>query len=278
MISGFMSSEKQSPAVEGANRQADVYDLLAWLEVNKKKVGIAAAVLVALGFLFATIRHFKRQKEERASAELLALKPTLVQPTNSPPPQAAGFLKVAENYSGTSAAERARILAATTLFTEGRYADAEKEFSKFLQEFSGSPWAPTAAYGVAASQEAGGKANEAFASYQNVVTAHANSPVVSDAKLALARIYENRKQPEQALRLYNELTAPLPGEQPGQGGNPQAENRKEALLRAHPSLNTNAMAPAPLAVAPAAPAPAATNPVPAATNAAPAAATNALAK
>lgn len=249
MISGFMSSEKQGPAVEGAKREADVYDLLAWLEVNKKNVGIAAVVLVGVGFLFATVRHFKKQKEEKASAELLALKPTLVQPTNAPAPQASGFQKVAENYSGTSAGERARILAATTLFTEGRYTDAEKEFSAFLKEFSDSPWTASAAYGVAASQEAAGKANEAFAGYQNVVTAHPSSAEVTAAKLALARIYESRKQPDQALRLYNELTAPVPGQKPGEGGNREAESRKEALLRAHPNLNASALAPAPVSIA-----------------------------
>jgi predicted negative regulator of RcsB-dependent stress response len=245
MISGFMSSEKQPPASEGVKREADVYDLLAWLEVNRKKVGVAAAVLVALGFLAATTRYLKKQKEEKASAELLALKPTLVQPTNTPPPQASAFLKVAETYGGTSAAERARILAATTFFTEGRHADAEKEFARFLLDFPNSPWAANAAYGVAASQEAGNKSNEAVASYQNVVAAHADSAVARAAKLALARLHESRQQPEQALRLYDELIAPRPGAMPGEGGSPEAELRREALLRAHPNLDPKRQAPAP---------------------------------
>lgn len=254
MISGFMSSEKQPTGTPGGKREADVYDLLAWLEVNKKKLAVAAMVLVALGFVGATIRHFKKQKEAKANAALLALKPLLIYPTNATPPQASAFLKVAEEHSGTAAAERARILAATTLFTEGRYADAEREFARFVQELPNSPWVANAAYGVAAAQEASGKTNEAMASYQSLIAAHTDSPVAGDAKLALARMYEVRNQPEQALRLYNELTTPTPGAPPGELGNQTAFERKEALLRTNPHLDTNRVAAASPMVMPSAPA------------------------
>jgi TolA-binding protein len=239
MISRFMSSEKPlPPEIKGAHRQADMYDLLAWLEVNKKKVAIAAVLLVVVGFIAATVRHMARQKELDASGELLALRVSLNPATNAIPTQPSAFLKIAEDYKGTSAAERARLLAATALYTEGKYAEAERAFSDFVKEFSGSPWAATAAYGVASAQEAQNKP-EAFASYQSVATAYANSAVVDDAKLALARIHETRKQPDQALRLYNELLAPRPGAQPGEPAHPLAAERKEALVRHHPELNTN---------------------------------------
>jgi tetratricopeptide (TPR) repeat protein len=234
-----MSSEKPQPRDVGAQREADVYDLLAWLEVNKKKAAVVAVVLVVIGFAIATMRYMRQQKEENASGALLALKPTLTPQTNVPPPQASALLKVADEYSGTTAAERARILAATALFTEGRYADAEKEFSRFVKDFPESPWVAEAAYGVAASQEAQNKVTDAQASYQNVATAYANSSVADDAKLAQARIYEEQKKPDQALRLYNDLLAPRPGAQPGEMGNPAAFQKKEALLRLHPELNTN---------------------------------------
>ena len=76
-----MSSETQPKPDAGAQREADVYDVLAWLEVNKKRVAIVALVLVALGFAIATLRYMKEQKELKASGALLALKPTLTQPT-----------------------------------------------------------------------------------------------------------------------------------------------------------------------------------------------------
>jgi predicted negative regulator of RcsB-dependent stress response len=239
MISRFMSSETKPPGNEGAQRGTDVYDLIAWLEVNKKRVGIVAVVLVLIGFGLAVVRHLKQEKESKASTELLALRPTLTPATNVVPPQASALQKVADNFPGTSAAERARILAATTHFTEGKYAEAEAEFSRFLKDLPDSPWTASAAFGVAAAQEAQNKGNEALTSYQTVIAAHANSPLAADAKLALARIYESRNQPDQALRLYNELLAPVPGARPGELPNPEAQEHKEALLRAHPALSTN---------------------------------------
>ena len=263
-----MSSEAKPPQDIGAQREADIYDFLAWLEVNKKKVAIVAVVLVVSGFAVATIRYFKQQKEESASAALLALKAVLVPPTNTPPPQASALLKVAQDYAGTSAAERARILAATAMFTEGRYPDAEKEFSQFVKDHPESPWIAEAVYGVATSQEAQNKTNEAQASYQNVATAYSNSSVADDAKLALARIYESQKKPDQALRIYNELLAPKPGAQPGEMQNAAASRKKEALLRLHPELSTNITARPLPALLPTVN----TNPSPAQTNAATAAA------
>src|SRR5690606_1229230 len=132
------------------------------------------------------------------------------------------LLRVAQEYSGTSAAERARLLAAATYFTEGSYAEAEKEFSQFVRENPESPWVASAAYGTGAAQEAQNKLNEAQASYQNAAAAYANSAIADDAKLALARIYELQDKPDQALRLYNELLAPAPGGQPGSVRTPAA--------------------------------------------------------
>jgi tetratricopeptide (TPR) repeat protein len=160
--------------------------------------------------------------------------------TNVPPTQPSAYLKVAEQYPSTSAAERAQIFAATGLFTDRKYAEAEREFSRFVKEHADSPWVAEAAYGVAKAQEAQNKLNEAQASYQNVATAYASSSVADEAKLSLARVFELRKQADQALRVYNELLVPRPGAQPGEAGNREAFQRKEALLRAHPELNTNA--------------------------------------
>jgi outer membrane protein assembly factor BamD (BamD/ComL family) len=257
MISGFMSSETQPHNPDGMQRGADLYDVLAWLEVNKVKAAAVVVVVVVIGFAVAAVRYFKEQKEEKASAELLALRPTLATQTNVPPPQASALLKVAEQFPGTSAAQRARIFAATALFTEGKYADAEREFSAFAKEHADSPWAPEAAYGAAAALEAQNKLNEAQSAYQNVSAAYANSPVADEAKISLARVYELRKQPSEALRIYNELIAPKPGAQPGEPGNREAFLRKEALLRDNPSLDTNT--PPPLRVSAPATSPVQTN-------------------
>lgn len=248
MISGFMSSEKPQPEPpKVAQREKDVYDLLAWVELNRVKVLTGAVILVAVGFGIATMRYMAEQKELKASGALLGLKATIQQNTNVPPVTAAALTKVAQEYSGTAAAERARILAASTLFTEGKYADAESAFKAFLNEFPESPWRATAAYGIATAQEAQNKP-EAVTSYQTVTTGYSRSSLADDAKLALARIHEQKNQFAEALRIYNELSAPVPGSTDQESPNRTASERKEALLRAHPELaTTNNAANAPTA-------------------------------
>ena len=115
MSGGFMSSENPQPAdTKSAQRQADVYDVLAWLEVNKMKVAVIALILVVIGFAVATMRYLREQKETQASSALLALKASLTPSTNTPPVPASAFAKVAQDFSGTAAADRARILAAAS--------------------------------------------------------------------------------------------------------------------------------------------------------------------
>ena len=263
-----MKPEKQQPVSEGAQpRSADMYDALAWLELNKMKLGLFALLAVLIGFGVATWRYLNEQKELEASTALLELRPVLTPSTNVPLPQPSALIKVAEEYSGTRAAQRAQFLAASRLFEEGKYAEAETQFGNFIRAHGASPWIPQASYGQASALEALNKTNEAMAAYQQIATAYANSPVADNAKLAMARIYESRNEWQQALRIYNELAPATPGAM--DMGNPEALERKEALLRAHPELEPE----------PAATAAASTNAVlqlspQSATSAPPAAATN----
>lgn len=245
MISGLMKPEKQQPGNEAAPqpRSADMYDALAWLELHKKKLGLFALLAVLIGFGVATWRYFDEQKELKASTALLELRPVLTPSTNVPAPQPSALLKVAEQFSGTHAGQRAQYLAAAALFQEGNYAEAETQFGKFIRENPASAWIPEAAYSQAAALEAQNKTNEAMAAYQQIATAHANSAVADDAKIAMARIYESRNEPQQALRIYNELAPATPGAL--DMGHPEALQRKEALLRAHPELQAEPTAAAP---------------------------------
>lgn len=239
MISGFMSPETQQPGNQTGNAGGpDVYTLLAWLTVHWKKIAAVAVVIVVVGVAMAIIGYMQRQRELQASTELLNLRPTLSVQTNVPPPQPSALLQVASDFQGTDAARRAQFLAGAAHFENGNFAEAETLFSQFVREHSGSPWAAAAAYGQAAALEAQGKTNEAFSAYQQVATAYPNSAVIENARLALARIHEQRGQPEQALRIYNELAPAMPSVPMGMGL-PEAAERRNALLRMHPELDTN---------------------------------------
>jgi len=208
------------------------YDFLAWLEVNKKRLAIAAAVLILIGFGIAIYRYFSEQKEVQASGELLALRPPLNAGTNIVPVPASAFVNVANQYRGTEAAERAVLLAAGALFTEGKYAEAQTEFNKFLTDYPESRWAGESAYGVAASLESLNKQDEALTAYQNVINRYGTQAVADQAKQALARIYEAKKQPELALKIYDELTRGAAAR-----NNPDLSMKRSQLLKQYPYLD-----------------------------------------
>src|ERR1041385_5724644 len=96
-FTGHMSSE--------ATQTVTVYDLLAWLEANKKGLGVGFIAAVVLGFGIAVYRYNVDQKELAASDALLKLKAALgnSELTNQASP--SEYLKVAQDYPGTSAAD-----------------------------------------------------------------------------------------------------------------------------------------------------------------------------
>jgi predicted negative regulator of RcsB-dependent stress response len=258
-----------------ATQTVTVYDVLAWVETNKKALLIGFAAAVVIGFGMMIYRYNADQREVTASDALLQLKAS-VTPDATNQVDAAEFLNIAKQYPGTTAADRALLLAAGAMFAEGKYADAQAEFKKFQQERPQSPFAATAAYGVAASLDAQGNRDGALTEYQNLSVRYPNSSVLDNAKLAIARIYEAKNQPEQALRIYDELTK---GTAMNTAASDAMSRRSELVLK-HPELVKTTNAPTASVTLPStnltvtastnAPPPAATN-----TPAAEAAATNA---
>src|SRR5256885_5299177 len=187
---------------------ARMIEFLAWVEVNKRKlvIGAALAAVVMAGYAIYQWRH--NQAEAEASVALLKVDRPEVRSEDTPEPSAQAFLQVATAHSGTSAGGRARLFAAAALFRENKYTEAKTQFENLLRDDPKNPFAPTAAFGAAACLDALDKTQEALAAYQDVVNHFAGSVVAAQAKLGLARLYEAGNEPTQALRIYNELTRP----------------------------------------------------------------------
>jgi outer membrane protein assembly factor BamD (BamD/ComL family) len=231
MISAKHMSSQVSPSMA-------FYQAVAWLEANKKLLLVAFIVVVMVGFGIAAYFWQSDRTERAANDALLRLKTTARGP-ETPAPNAAAYLQIVDEYRGTKAAARALLFAASALFAENNYADAQTHFERFLREHPQSPLAATAAYGAAAALEAQTRTDEAAAGYQNIPVRYPNSTLTDDAKMSMARIYESKGQPAQALRIYDELIKPT-----GQRGPAtEAMMRREYLLVRHPALTqTNAPA------------------------------------
>lgn len=230
-----------------------LYDVWAWAEENRRNVLVGFVALLVVAAALTVYLWRRGQTEIAANTALLQLRVPADAAATSTGPTASEYLSVIDRYRGTEAAERALLLAAGALFTEGKYADARSRFEQFLNGNRNHELAPIAAYGVASSLDAEGKQDEALSAYQRVLSAHSNSSVADDSKLAIARIHMAKDQPQQALKAIEDLTSPTRAA----GPDAQAVALKDEILAKHPEL-----------------APAPTNAVPAVTltNAAPAAA------
>jgi predicted negative regulator of RcsB-dependent stress response len=229
-LTHFMSSD--------VTQSTGFYDFLAWLEVNKMRVVAATVVVVVLALAISFTIYHKNQREIAADAALFKLGLPMLQSDATIPATAKDFQKIALDFSGTSAAERAMLESAGLLFSEGNFVDAQAQFKKFQTEYGSSRLAGIAAIGVAACLDAQtNKTDEAIAAYKEVLTRFPSESVAGQARIALGRIYEAKKQPDVALKYYDEILKASVRS----GWASEATEFREMLLAKNPNLASNSV-------------------------------------
>lgn len=224
-------------------------NLVAWFQINRKRVITIAAAVAAIGAAVGLYIWHHNNNETQANIALSDIKPPAYSPTGAAmPADPQPYLKVADDYAGTAAGSHAQLMAAQAYFDAGKFDQAKAQFEKFLTQYPDNPLASQAALGVAASLEAAGKTAEAATRYDDIIKRNQGSSILPEAKSALARLYVEQNKPEEALRLYKELV---------QAGNndtwsAEADIQLKELIAKHPELK-KLLAP-PAAVAPVAPA------------------------
>ncbi len=218
--------------------------LWAWFEANSKAIAFGATLLLIAIFVFTFYNYRQNQKEITAGETL-----TQAGMANTGSQLADACLKIAADYAGTLAGQRALLQGATTLFAIDKFDAAQMQFQKFLDTYPDNLLAPQAALGVAASLDAQGKTDLAVGAYQKAIAQTSDATVVATAKFALARIAEAQGKFADADKLYIEIARAYPN----------SAMSSEAGMR-DAELKTKSSAPAPVAPAPATATPAATVP------------------
>jgi tetratricopeptide (TPR) repeat protein len=206
--------------------------LQTWAETRRKQLGIGSAIILVAAFALYTNNHLQAAKRRSADAALFSLNKPSKPGEDRPTVAAADYLKVAGEHAGTPTAERALLLGAGALFSENKYPEAEKRFQQFISEFPASTFVRQARLGIAASQDAQGRTDEALAAYEQLITSGANTGEGNQAKLAAALLYESKSQGDKALKYYDEIlraTPPVVWRQ-------EASMRREDLLKRNPQL------------------------------------------
>jgi tetratricopeptide (TPR) repeat protein len=217
-----------------------------WFHKNKKPVVWSTSVVVVVGLVVWFIVYQRDQKQLEASEALSNVASAQVNAPSSarPADAAAAYLKVAKDYPNSSAAARAVLLAAGSLYTEGKYDQAKQEFERFTHEYHGSPFMGEALLGVASCLEAQGNTKDAMAAYKQLVERFPNDALIPQAKFALGRLSEAQNQPEQAFNYFEQVAQADPYGSIGS----EAGMRAEELKLKHPNL-----APVPAAASQSAP-------------------------
>jgi len=204
------------------------------IEANWIRIALGGGVVVVAAVL---ISYYSWQRDQQQIAAGKALTQFMMSaPRSGSGSQPADlFLKIAGDYQGTSAGQRAWLQGGTMLFAAGRYADAQTQFQKFLDAHPDSFFAAQAALGVATSLDAQGKTDLAAGAYQRVINTSSDAMVTSSAKFALAQIDERQGKLTEAMNLYEDVVRNNPNGSLGSEAGLRAMELKMKLPSAPPS-------------------------------------------
>ena len=180
-----------------------LFNVLTWLEKNKKTVGIGVAAVAVVGLVVGYTSWSRAAKEEAAG---LAMSDAFFAGSRMTPTEAtATYGKIAAEFGSTQPGQQAALFAATAQFNEGKFSEAQMAFETFVRDNANSPLAAQAYYGSGAALIAQGKSSEAAAAYKSVVDRYPQSPIVQQARYALAGLLVQQGDMTQAIALYEEV-------------------------------------------------------------------------
>lgn len=221
-----------------APQSAGIYDLLGWLETNKKRVaigaGTVAVVALAVG-IFAWQRGERVIKAEQALASVRMPYSPLELPAAG---TADSLAKIAADYPGTPAAAKALLRAATVYFGDGNYAKAREQFDAYLREFGATAQVKDAVFGLAVCLDAENKSAEAITKYKEFIAnpSYAADAVADMARFNLVRLYEQSNQPQLALDILTKMVGTPAPNQPPSPVSQEAQAKIRAIYTKNPAL------------------------------------------
>jgi tetratricopeptide (TPR) repeat protein len=210
----------------------------AWFEANKKPAFWGAGAVVLVGLVVALVLY-RRSEAEVAASEALSNVALAGATGGSRGDSTDAYLKVAATYPNSGAGARALLLAASSLFAEGKYPAASAQFERFNREYTSSPFRGEALLGIAACLNAQGKTSEAAAAYKDLIDRRLGEQVVPQARFTLACLYEAQNKPELARNMFEEVERSNPSGSLGS----EAGMRLEELKLKYPSLATPILPP-----------------------------------
>jgi outer membrane protein assembly factor BamD (BamD/ComL family) len=184
-----------------------------WQDHRALILGIFAALIVAGGSLAGYAwRRAQQAREgdvvlEKAQAALQGQKPST--PGNAEEAKKL-FEEVITRFPGTVAAQEALIRLGNMQYDGGKYGDAIMSYGKYLSTYPKGPFRMLAGIGKAYAEEAKGELPAAEKTLSDTIEKTKNDPLAGEAYSDLARLYEESKKPEDAIRVYGQIVERFP--------------------------------------------------------------------
>ena len=194
---------KPAPAPEAPATPEELpldLQLLDIWDKNKKAIIAAACILVAGVSVYLAGDWWLEQKRAQQGRALAGAQ------------DAKDLAAVASQFRGENVGAYALLLLADRQSQDGKYADAEKTYQRFADEYPKHPMLGAALYGKGAARESLGDYAGAISLYQRAVETPNNSHIL-DARFAVARCLEATHQWKRARQNYEDLIAAQPNTQ-----------------------------------------------------------------
>jgi TolA-binding protein len=178
---------------------------------------IALAAATVAGLALAGYSWFQERREGEARASLVLayakLRGEKTGETGNPDEAMQIFDSLAGRFAGTVSAEEALIRLGNLQDEKQKFEAAFATFSRYLQEYPRGRYRVLASIGKAYVAETLGRLDDAVKTLTDILITAKDDPIIGEAYASLARMYEIQKKPDEAMKIYGQISEKFPQSQ-----------------------------------------------------------------
>ena len=184
--------------------------------VQKRRAIILAAlaVLLVVGAAGAAYVWYQARQEREASIALSEAQAGLRSEKPGEAPKAEDSIRrlqdIARQFRGTESAEEALIRLGNLQYDNGKVDEAKAAFDEYLKSYPRGRFVLMAGLGKAYADEARGDFQGAAQTLADTLSAKSDAAFAGELYTALARVYENLKKTDEAVRVYDQIVERYP--------------------------------------------------------------------